>query len=89
MTDQEQIAAFLASKGAAVVADGVAYGVDKAEDRAKRAAERQRVRDAEWERKAEQRAEAAHDAFFTGDREEGYALMTGWRRVAPGRYVRC
>lgn len=84
MTDKEQIAAFLASKGATVVPEAPAYGVDLQADK-----ERRRVaRETRWADEAERRAEMAAEAFASGDREEGYAQMTGWRRTAPGRYVR-
>ena len=83
MTDQEQITAFLARKGVTMVAAAPAYGVDKAVDRERRASQRAANAEAAHERQLE----AAHDAFFTGDREEGFALMSGFERVAPGRYV--
>ncbi len=88
MTDQDQIAAFLAQRGATQCGSGIAYGVNAEADKAKRTAERARRREEEEEAAYERRMELAHDAFHTGDVEEGYAQMTGWRRVAPGRYVR-
>lgn len=84
MTDAEQIAAFLAKRGATVVPAGSAFGVDPDADKAKRAATRQRV----WDNSdSERRAELTSEAFASGDREEGYSVMSGVDRLAPGVYV--
>ena len=76
MTDNDLIAQFLAKRAVTVAPAGVAYGVDKEADKAKRAAERERRRYAEAEVEHDRLHEAAHDAFFTGDREEGYRLLS-------------
>jgi len=68
MTDHEadQIAAFLARKGATVCAPAPAYGVDKEADRAARAKARGE-RDAEaMEREAERYAEDVREAYHAG-----------------------
>ena len=76
MTDEERIADFIARKGVTQVAPGLAYGVDADADKAKRAVERSRKADAAREVEFDRLNEAAHDAFFTGDREEGYRLLS-------------
>lgn len=88
MTDKDLIAAFLAKRGATQCGEGAAYGVDKDADKAKRQEARERSRAELDEAAHDRRREAAHDAFFTGDREGGYALMTGYERTAPGVYRR-
>lgn len=78
MTDAERIAAFLAKGGSIKTVEAApAYGVDLQADKAKRAAAREERRYAEAERVHERRREMAHDFFFVGDREAGYAAMRG------------
>ena len=89
MTEADQIAAFLARKGATVCAPGLAYGVDAEADRAKRAEARHRkAYRPETECEHDARMERAHEAFFTGDREAGYAELAGYRRTSAGHYSR-
>lgn len=84
-SDNDLVAAFLAKGGAVKTVDAApAFGVDPAADKARREARRYE----ENEQEADRRRDLAHDAFRMGDREEGYAQMTGFRRVASGRYVR-
>lgn len=70
MTDEQRIAAFLAAKGATVVAAAPAFGVDPAVDKERRkAAKRERAQarydeDAEW--RAEEYRERVNDAYMSG-----------------------
>jgi hypothetical protein len=87
MSDRDEIAAFLASRGVTQCASGVAYGVDKEADKAKRIAERSRREADLYASQAEHRAECAAEAFAAGDAEEGFAILSGYDRTSPGRYV--
>lgn len=88
--DEDLVKAFLAKNQPKQIATNVAYGVDKEEDKRRRAQEavrRREVKDrdrnqwVETEQDHDIRMEQAHDAFFVGDKEEGFRLL-GERRLS-------
>lgn len=92
MSDTDLIAQFLAKGGAVKsVQPGLAYGVSPEADKAKRAEARAQRQYVETECDHDARMEQAHDAFFMGDKDEGYRLLGERRYTAQrpdGRSVR-